>query len=104
MSSETIVIRNAAWIAAWDGSGHRYQRDGDIAFAGDTIVQVGGRYEGAADRVIDGSRRFAMPGLVNLHAHPHTEPAYKGVREDHGVPEMYDTGLYERMCAFVLDA
>lgn len=104
MSSETIVIRNAAWIAAWDGSGHRYLRDGDIAFAGDSIIQVGGRYEGAADRVVDGSRRFAMPGLVNLHAHPHTEPAYKGVREDHGVPEMYDTGLYERMCAFVLDA
>ena len=44
-----------------------------------------------------------MPGLVNLHSHPHTEPAAKGVREDHGVPEMYDTGLYERSCAFTLD-
>ncbi len=104
MSSNTTVIRNAAWIAAWDGERHRYLRDGDIAFAGDSIIQVGGRYDGAADRVLDGARRFAMPGLVNLHAHPHTEPAYKGVREDHGVPEMYDTGLYERMCAFTLDA
>ena len=44
-----------------------------------------------------------MPGLVNIHSHPHTEPATKGVREDHGVPEMYDTGLYERSCAFSLD-
>jgi len=104
MSDSTTVIRNAAWIAAWDGDRHRYLRDGDIAFAGDRIVQVGGRYEGTAERSIDASRRFAMPGLVNLHSHPHTEPAYKGVREDHGVPEMYDTGLYERMCAFVLDA
>ncbi len=104
MNSETTVIRNAAWIAAWDGERHRYLRGGDIAFTGNGITHVGGRYEGAADRVVDGARRFAMPGLVNLHAHPHTEPAYKGVREDHGVPGMYDTGLYERMCAFALDA
>ncbi len=104
MGSEATVIRNAAWIAAWDGGRHRYLRGGDIAFAGDRIVHVGGRYEGAAGRVVDGSRRFAMPGLVNIHSHPHTEPAYKGVREDHGVAAMFDTGLYERMCAFALDA
>ena len=99
----TTVIRNAAWIAAWDGNGHRYLQDGDVAFAGDRIVHVGGAYEGPADRSIDASRRFVMPGLVDIHSHPHTEPANKGVREDHGVPEMYDTGLYERSCAFVLD-
>ena len=104
MSVNTTVIRNAAWIAAWDGGGHRYLRDGDVAFAGNRIVHVGGPYEGPADRSIDGSRRFVMPGLVNVHSHPHTEPAFKGVREDHGVPEMYDTGLYERSCAFSLDA
>ena len=104
MGGEATVIRNAAWIAAWDGGRHRYLRGGDIAFAGDRIVHVGGRYEGTAGRVVDGSRRFAMPGLVNLHSHPHTEPAYKGVREDHGVAAMFDTGLYERMCAFALDA
>ena len=104
MNVNTTVIRNAAWIAAWDGEGHRYLRDGDVAFTGDRIAQVGARWEGPADRSIDGSHRFVMPGLVNVHSHPHTEPAYKGVREDHGVPEMYDTGLYERSCAFSLDA
>ena len=103
MNDATTVIRDAAWIAAWDGSGHRYLRGGDVAFTGDRLVHVGGRYAGDADRTIDGSRRFVMPGLVNLHSHPHTEPAAKGVREDHGVPEMYDTGLYERSCAFTLD-
>ena len=103
MSVDTTVIRNAAWVAAWDGRGHRYLRDGDVAFTGDRIVHVGGPWEGPADRSIDGSRRFVMPGLVNVHSHPHNEPGYKGVREDHGVPEMYDTGLYERSCAFSLD-
>ena len=103
MSVETTVIRNAAWIAAWDGEGHRYLRNADIAFTGDRIVHVGGPWKGPADRSIDGARRLVMPGLVNVHSHPHTEPAFKGVREDHGVPEMYDTGLYERSCAFSLD-
>ena len=103
MNGKTTVIRDAAWIAAWGDDGHRYLQGGDVAFTRDRIVQVGGRYEGEADRIIDGSRRFVMPGLVNLHSHPHTEPANKGVREDHGVPEMYDTGLYERSCAFTLD-
>ena len=36
MSVNTTVIRNAAWIAAWDGEGHRYLRDGDVAFTGDS--------------------------------------------------------------------
>ena len=102
-TDNTTVIRNAAWIASWDGEGHRYLQDGDVAFTADRIVHVGGRYDGAADRTIDGSRRFVMPGLINVHSHPHTEPSSKGVREDHGVPEMYDTGLYERSCAFTLD-
>ena len=101
--STTTVIRDTAWIAAWDGHGQRYLRNGDVAFSGDRIVQVGGRYKGPAGRSIDGAQRFVMPGLVNIHSHPHTEPANKGVREDHGVPEMYNTGLYERSCAFSLD-
>ena len=103
MQQSTTVIRNTAWIAAWEREEHRYLRDGDVAFTGDRIVHVGGPYEGPCERSIDGRRRFVMPGLVDIHAHPHTEPAYKGVREDHGVPEMYDTGLYERSCAFSLD-
>ena len=41
-----------------------------------------------------------MPGLVNIHTHPTTEPAYRGVREDHGVPEQQMSGLFERMQAF----
>jgi cytosine/adenosine deaminase-related metal-dependent hydrolase len=40
---------------------------------------------------------------VNIHTHPTTEPAYRGVREDHGVPEQQMTGLFERSQAFRLD-
>ena len=41
-----------------------------------------------------------MPGLVDIHSHPGHEPAYRGIREEHGVRNMYMTGLYERSQAF----
>lgn len=101
----TTCIRNAAWVAAWDSAtdSHVYRRDIDVAFDRDGIVHVGRAYAGAADETIDGRDLFLIPGLVNIHSHPHVEPSYKGLREEHGVPEMYMTGLYERGQAFKLD-
>lgn len=101
----TTCIRNAAWVAAWDPAtdSHVYRRDIDVAFDGDGIVHVGRGYAGPADETIDGRDLFVIPGLVNIHSHPHVEPSYKGLREEHGVPEMYMTGLYERGQAFKLD-
>ena len=37
-----------------------------------------------------------IPGLVNIHSHPEHEPLYHGIREEHGLPSMHMTGLYER--------
>jgi 5-methylthioadenosine/S-adenosylhomocysteine deaminase len=98
----TTVIRNADWVILWDeGAGcHTYRRNTDIAFADNTIVFVGRNYPGAADRVIDGKERFVLPGLIDIHAHPEHEPLYRGVREEHGLRNMYMTGLYERSQAF----
>ncbi len=102
---QTTKIENAAWAVVWDADAGRqvYARDIDIVFTGDAIVHVGPGHEGATDRVIDGRERLVMPGLINLHSHPQTEPAYKGIREEHGVPAQYMTGLYERSLAFRLD-
>ena len=41
-----------------------------------------------------------MPGLIDIHAHPEHEPLYRGVREEHGLRNMYMTGLFERSQAF----
>ena len=99
------VIRKADWTAAWDSAAgqHCYLRNADVAFSGSSIIHVGPDYTGDAGQEIDGRDRFVMPGLINIHSHPHHEPAYRGIREEHGRPEMYDTGLYERLQAFVLD-
>jgi 5-methylthioadenosine/S-adenosylhomocysteine deaminase len=98
----TTVIRNADWVVAWDEKAgrHVYRRNIDIAFAGNTIVFVGSNYPGAADQVIEGTDRLVLPGLIDIHSHPEHEPLYRGVREEHGLPGMHMTGLYERSQAF----
>jgi 5-methylthioadenosine/S-adenosylhomocysteine deaminase len=101
----TTHIRDAAWVVAWDpsSSSHVYRRDIDVVFTGDTIMFVGPAYPGPSDATVDARGLLVMPGLIDIHAHPTTEPGYKGIREEHGVPEMYMTGLYERVLAFQLD-
>lgn len=96
----TTLIKNAAWLVAWSQGRHVYLRDADVAFEDDRIVHVGPAFPGSADVVIDASRQMVMPGLVNVHSHPTHEPAYRGIREEHGVANMYMTGLYERSAAF----
>ena len=103
--TSTTCIRDAACIVAWDAANHRhaYLMGGDVVFADDTLSFVGRHYDGAADTTIDGSNLMVMPGLVNLHSHPSTEPFFRGVREEHGVPSMYMSGLYERSVAMQPD-
>ena len=99
----TTCIRSAAWVACWDGARHVYRHDVDVAFTGDAIVHVGPGFAGDVDIEVDGRARFVMPGLIDIHSHPMTEPAQKGVREEHGVAAMYGSSLYERSVAFHLD-
>ncbi len=96
------VFRRLDWLVGWDAAAgaHEYLTDGDLAFAGTTIVQAGGRYAGRADVEHDGRGLMAMPGLINLHAHPCLELIYRGIREDHGLPEQYMAGLFERSMAY----
>lgn len=98
----TTLIKNADWIVAWDAASkrHGYRRNGDVAFTDDSIVHAGPEFRGTADTVIDGKGLLVMPGLVDIHSHPGHEPAYRGIREEHGVSNMYMSGLYERSQAF----
>src|SRR3546814_193291 len=96
----TTLIKNAEWLVAWNGAEHVYLRNADIAFRDDRSVFVGQNYDGPSDTVIDVANRMIMPGLVNVHSHPSHEPAYRGIREEHGVSNMYMSGLYERSGAF----
>ncbi|MEG9524259.1 MAG: amidohydrolase family protein [Hyphomicrobiales bacterium] len=96
------LIKRADWAIAWDGatSQHVYQRGIDVAFTEDRILYVGPDFTDTADQIFDGRDLMVMPGLVDVHSHLGHEPAYRGIREEHGVPSMYMTGLYERSQAF----
>jgi len=103
--TRTVWIRNADWVVAWDRAAarHAYLRDGDVVFAGDALTFVGRGYGGQADETIDARGLMVMPGLIDVHSHPGHELSYRGIREEHGLPEMYMSGLFERSVAYGLD-
>jgi 5-methylthioadenosine/S-adenosylhomocysteine deaminase len=100
--SKTVCVKNADWVVAWDASSrrHAYLEHGDAVWSGDTLTFVGRDYSGRADETIDGRGLMVMPGLIDVHSHPCLEASYRGIREEHGVPEMYMSGLFERAGAY----
>ena len=81
---EIILIKNASWIVAWDPQSqcHIYLHDGDIAFKNGVIIYVGKNFIGTPEKEIDGSNLLVIPGLINIHSHPSTEPLRKGITDE----------------------
>jgi cytosine/adenosine deaminase-related metal-dependent hydrolase len=104
--SKTTIIRDAAWIVAWDEANdrHAYLRDSDVVFRDDTIAHVGPGYAGPIDEEVDGHQRLVMPGLVNIHAHPSGEPLRKGITDETRSPGFHHSSLYEFLTVFDNDA
>jgi cytosine/adenosine deaminase-related metal-dependent hydrolase len=104
-----LLIRNAAWAVVWDDAAgrHAFGRDLDILLRDGRVERIGAHDRSVAPEpgveVVEGRGLLVLPGLVNIHTHPTTEPSYRGVREDHGVPEQGMSGLFERSQAFRLD-
>src|SRR5712692_4987127 len=96
------LVRKAEWIVAWDEAerAHVHLRDTDLAFRDGEMIFVGKSFEGPAERVIDGSDRLILPGFVNVHSHPTSEPGNKGVLEELGSPRLGQSSLYEFMPVF----
>src|SRR5262249_42953283 len=51
---------------------------------------------GAPHRLTAASLRVVTPALTTTPPPPDREPLYRGIREEHGLPSMHMTGLYER--------
>jgi 5-methylthioadenosine/S-adenosylhomocysteine deaminase len=98
-------FKNVEWIVAWDDAldSHTYLKGADLVFEDNAITFIGPSYAGDSDRVVDGTNLCLMPGFVDIHAHPASEVYFRGLREDHSVPEHYMTGLYERSCVYAID-
>lgn len=98
----TTLIRNADFVIAWDSgtASHAYLPGGDVAFEDGVIRFVGRNYAGPADTTIDGAGFMVMPGLVNIHSHPSSEPMNKGFTDEVGSPGFYNSSLYEYLPVF----
>jgi 5-methylthioadenosine/S-adenosylhomocysteine deaminase len=106
MAPMTTVIRKAECIVVWDEArqGHVYRRDADLAFAGDTIVAIGAVPASPDASEVDGRGFIVMPGFVDIHAHPSSEPMLKGLTDEVGSRQLYMSSLYEYLPLFDGDA
>jgi len=100
------VIRNADLVLAWDAASasHVYLPNADVAFEDGKLTFVGRDYAGPVDATIDGKGTMVMPGLVNIHSHPSSEPMNKGFTDEVGTPGLYNSSLYEYLPIFRPDA
>ena len=96
----TTLIKNAAYVVAWDASRarHVYMRDTDVAFSDGRITHVGaGFVPDAHCTIVSGSGMMVMPGLVDVHSHLVHEPINKGYTDETGSAGLYNSNLYEYM-------
>jgi 5-methylthioadenosine/S-adenosylhomocysteine deaminase len=100
--SNTTVFRNAAWVIAWDEerAAHVYRRDLDLAIRGSDIIFMGKHYAEVGDTEVDCSERLLLPGLVNIHSHPTSEPLRKGITDESRSPGFWHSSLYEFLTVF----
>jgi len=91
-------IRGASWVTTWNeaAGSHEFTRNIDVAFDETGVLWMGPDYAGPVGAIIDGADRMVMPGLINVHCHPSSEPIKKGFREEFGNPQMHMSPLYDR--------
>lgn len=87
-----------------DTDDHVYRRNVDIVFDETGILHLGEGWGGAVTREIDGRGFMVMPGLVDIHSHPSSEPGNKGMTDEVGSPKLYNSSLYEFLWLFRADA
>ncbi|WP_333834366.1 amidohydrolase family protein, partial [Rubrimonas sp.] len=105
LSGPVTAIRRAAWIVGWDAAAgaHVYRRNGDVAWAGDRLVTVGGRHEGPVAHEIDGADRLVIPGLIDVHCHPTQTPIFRGFVEEFGNPRLFYSSRQHFRQSFLQD-
>lgn len=81
-AAQRLLIRNANVV---DGSGTPMNGPQTIVVEGNRIVSVSPFPAPAreGDRVIDGTGKYVLPGLINIHAHIHDERAGWPMRQEY---------------------
>jgi 5-methylthioadenosine/S-adenosylhomocysteine deaminase len=90
------AIRKLDWAVVWNANAgqHEYARGIDIAFDASGLIHVGKDYAGPMTEEIDGRERFALPGMVNIHTHPTSEPLRKEITDETLSPGFWHPSMY----------
>ena len=80
--------------------------DVDLTVEGDGVAEIGpaGLADHAAAVEIDGRGFAVLPGFVDIHAHPSSEPMLKGLTDEVGSRQLYMSSLYEYLPLFDADS
>jgi cytosine/adenosine deaminase-related metal-dependent hydrolase len=99
-------IKQAELAVTYDAEAddHTYRPECDIVFDHDRIIHIGPGYDGEAEVTFDGLGMLVMPGLVNVHSHPSSEPGNKGITDEVGSKQLYNSSLYEYLTLALVDA
>ena len=101
-----LVIRNVVMI---DGNGTPPTGPGDVIIKGNTIQSIGSAKKDEeykdADKVIDGTGMYLLPGLINIHAHIHDKRGEKPIPFEYlyklwlscGITTVRDVGSNNRL-------
>src|SRR4051794_4398799 len=91
------LVEQASWVIAWDQASatHVYLRDCDVAFSDEGFVYVGPKFDRDATIRLPGRGRMLMPGFVNIHSHPTSEPLRRGITDEITSPGFHHSSLYE---------
>ena len=77
-----------------------YRRNLDVLVRGQEIAFISKNCPEAADTIVDCSDRLLLPGLVNIHTHPSSEPLRKGITDETRSPGFWHSSLYEYLTVF----
>ena len=67
METKTILIKDTTILNP--NSNNVREFNGSVLIENDKIVKIDDKIDVSADKVIDGTNQFLMPGLVNTHNH-----------------------------------
>ncbi|MFT8417585.1 MAG: amidohydrolase family protein [Acetobacter sp.] len=111
MSERPLRISGIKQAILWDAQSqsHCYVPNAAIILYQGRVMFAGPEQQLPADYAslpvdVNGGNFLVMPGFVNIHSHPATEPLSRGMFDELGSPGLYYSSLYEYMPVFRADA
>ena len=82
------------WLVGHADGHHTLWRDAELVFAGDRVLFVGERFDGAVDRELDARGKLVCPGFIDTHVHSGHRASHRLI-SDVGRPDYFGQPFLE---------